>query len=111
MDAQPVKRHPLGYLLAASAAPLAVAAAAVFVRMNSGFGRGDLRAFAVWSVIFLLPLLTATRASDPFILHRSPRIRVATSFLLGAIVGLVYTFVLAFGMGPSIGTFSFPILY
>ena len=90
---------------------LAPIAAAVYVRAHDGFGAGDIRAFAVWSVG--LGLFVA--ASIQLVYRRAVRLsrisRATLGAAWGAVSGILFTYTLALGMGPSIGAFSFPILY
>jgi hypothetical protein len=85
--------------------------AALYVAANDGFGAGDLPAFALWSAF--LSALVAVVA--PTALRRLACRRRATAAALaagiGLLLGVVFTFVVAFALGPVVHGFSFPILY
>lgn len=110
-DHQIMFQRVRAHLALIGAAPLSVLAAAAYVAAKSGFGRGDLPVFAFWSVLLVLPLLLAFQASRAALSRLSLRYRALSGFLLGAVSGVAFTVALALGMGPMIGSFSFPILY
>lgn len=106
-----VRTRAWPYFSLCSAAPLSVLAAVIHVSLNSGFGRGDLRSFAFWSALLIIPLLFGFRAFRPLISRLAFVPRAALGLILGALLGALFTVALAVGMGPVIGSFSFPILY
>lgn len=88
---------------------VALAEAGCWVTVHEGFGMGDLFALALWS----LPLGGVT-ASAGFVLRSAARpkgaLRVFVAIALGALMGVLWTLLMAHMMEPWFGTFSFPVL-
>ena len=84
--------------------------AARYVAANDGFGAGDLPAFALWSA-FLSALVAVAAPAVLRGLHGRRRATAAAlAAVVGALLGIVYTVVVALALGPVVHAFSFPIL-
>lgn len=96
-------------LLALAAATFVGAMLVSFLQvlLNSGFGRGDLKAFSIWSLIAAI-LSTVAGVSLGFFHRRIPK---ALSYILAAAIGGGVAFGLFVGMarmlGPWMGAWSF----
>lgn len=92
-------------------ATVAVLVAFLAVANNEWFGADDVRAFAFWSVPFVVLLSVVALLARGW-LQRSPGPRrFVLAALLGIFSGVVWTLAVALVMGPWVGAFSFPILY
>jgi hypothetical protein len=108
----PISRSTLHSVLAGiGAGVLAQAFAAVYVAKNRGFGRGDLAAYAYWNLLFAIYLYAAATVLQPRLSVARASVRLLTWTLIGGCAGFVWTWIVAAALGPSILTFSFPVLY
>lgn len=89
-------------------APLATAA---YVWANHGFGEGDLPVFALWSLGLGVLVSAVLPLSYVRAIRRLRGVRALLGAVWGAVTGVLFAYALAFGMGPWIRAFSFPILY
>lgn len=98
-----------GLVLAIAVAGLL--AAALQIAARSGFGSGDLKAFAVWlaPLALLVPRLAIWYADAS---ERWPfAARVGLGAAIGVGAGALWTLVPATMLGPWFGAFSFPVGY
>lgn len=85
--------------------------ARILLIRNSGFGAGDLSAFVFWSILFSIFLLL------PAVLYsllQGPARTVSgvwLGVLLGGFVGLGWTLLNRWFLGPWFGAWSFNVLY
>ena len=100
------------FLVGATAAVVIVALieAGCWVAVHGGFGAGDLYALAFWSLPFggIIAIAGVALRSS-----MRPKVRVLRGFVVaavGALLGLLWTLLMAQMMGPWFGTFSFPVL-
>jgi hypothetical protein len=85
-------------------------AAALYVTLGAGVGRGDLRAFAFWCVVAAVAAIVPLRVFGRWS-ARSPSVWVLLAApCSGVMLATVVTFVVASILGPWVGAFSFPIL-
>lgn len=88
----------------------AVAAAAAYLSFNGWFGARDLPAMIVWS----LPLGMMTAVTVRVLSRRLAGAKALWHYValapVGVVLGVAWTFIVAFVMGGWIGTFSFPVL-
>jgi len=85
--------------------------ARLLLRLNNGFGAGDMSAFLYWTVLFSAALLLPAIAFA--ILLRNVRTinRVWVGVLLGGLSGFGWTFLNLGLLGPWFGAWSFNVLY
>jgi MFS family permease len=89
----------------------APALAAMYVAANGGFGASDLGAFTFWSAFLAALVSTIAPALVRSGAKRRRRVATMVAALVGLLVGVAYTFVVALVLGPMVHAFSFPILY
>jgi MFS family permease len=89
----------------------AVGYAATYVALHDWFGRGDLIALMTWS----LPLAFGVAVLITALSARISRASAALTFVLcavsGAMLGVLWTSLVALVLGGWIATFSFPVLW
>lgn len=83
--------------------------AAALVQLNDGFGAGDLPSFAFWCAIFALYLVAVWWVGSSLLSRSRSAVRLLQASLLGAGSGFLFTLIVALGLGPWIGAYSFPV--
>ena len=101
-------RFTVSTLLAIAVAEVA---ALVYVEAHDGFGRGDLLPFLIWVVPFGLAIGIAVVGGGRWLAKTNRAAAGAYGLTIGGGIGVAWTVLLAWMMGPWFGTFSFPVLY
>lgn len=84
--------------------------AEAWVLLHRGFGSGDVAAFAIWSIPFAGVVGTAALATTASRYPSARAFRLAMAAAAGACLGILWTYFMAWGMGPWFGTMSFPVI-
>ena len=98
----------MGYVCLLSSCSLTLAISLLtYLAANDWFGAGDWTSFAGISIPFslLLPKLILT-FRDPI---KGPLSAAIIGILIGALLGVIWTFAVAGFLGPWFGAFSFPV--
>jgi hypothetical protein len=85
--------------------------AIAFINMNQGFGSSDLWTFIFWTIPFVGLMAGITSPSIKLYRRLSFAIRLIVAVIIGALVGFLWTYIVATFLGPWFRAFSFPVLY
>lgn len=85
--------------------------AIVFINMNQGFGSSDLWTFIFWTLPFVGLAAGITSPSIKLYRRLSFVLRLIVAVIIGALVGFLWTYIVAIFLGPWFGAFSFPVIY
>lgn len=84
--------------------------AAAKVAFQSGFGASDLVPFFFWTIPLSVVIGLVKTGLVTVLRGRSAVITYATSGIIGAVAGLLWTYLVASSLGPYFGAFSFEVL-
>jgi hypothetical protein len=90
---------------------VAVVVAKVWTMVHAGFGRGDVVPFGIWTAPFALGAGVLTLFSGKSSWPQERRTRLIIWPALGALWGVSWTYVVAWGMGPWFGAMSVPMIW
>jgi hypothetical protein len=85
--------------------------AIILLAMQDWFGAGDIVSFAMWTLLFSLPLSAWVSLFAGWSTKWSPPIRYAAAGFVGLFTGYVLTLLLALMLGAWFAAFSFPVFY
>jgi hypothetical protein len=85
--------------------------AIILLATNGWFGAGDLISFAMWTILWSLPLSALVALYVRWSTKWSQPIRYAVASFLGLLIGYLLTILLEIILGLWFATFSFPVLY
>ena len=81
------------------------------LRLNNGFGAGDISAFLYWTALFAVSLLLPSVLFGILLRDAGTLNRVWVGILLGSLAGLGWTYLNLGLLGPWFGAWSFNVLY
>jgi len=84
--------------------------AAVKLIINGGFGKSDIVPFLFWTIPFSVLVGLSREGVGVWLRRYSSVIRYCVAGMLGVLAGIVWTYVVAFFVGPFFGAFSIPVL-
>lgn len=99
---------PLVSAVTCLAASMSLAAAKV--ALQSGFGAGDLMPFLFWTIPLSVAIGLVKTGLVAALRGRSSVVAHAVSGIVGVVVGVFWTFLVASWLGPFFGAFSFEVL-
>ena len=82
--------------------------AGIALVLNDGFGANDMWAFLFWSVPFAA-VVAFISVANPY-RNLGSFARYCAAVIAGALIGVVWTFIVALLVGPWFLAFSFPVL-
>lgn len=82
--------------------------AGVFLEQQHGFGKGDLRAFAFWTLFFSLFVAFAEKLFSRLTARRGLMFSLIGAFFAGFVVVAAYFFLFVFALGIRVLAMSFP---
>jgi hypothetical protein len=80
------------------------------VAIRGGFGAGDLLPFFLWTLPLCLLIASIRNTLDPLLRTRSVPLTYALNLIAGTITGVLWTYLVAFWLGPYFNAFSLEVL-